>query len=215
MRPAAEGVPVHARHALAGGVDHRSAPHIGSHPADLVQQAHALDDRERDIANASGVSLAAIGYHFGSKEVLLNEAVRGAIEDWGEEVAAALAAAADPGAGTAERFEATWTRVIESFAATRPLWALQFEVLAHIERTPDLRRAFAGTNRQARLGLADLFGVDVKSFEPRQAEVIGAYYQALLVGLAAQWLADPEDVPTAHELLHAVKTTTTNLLPGL
>lgn len=167
----------------------------------------------RDLATAAGVSLAAIGYHFGSKEVLLDEALRGAIEEWGEEVAAALSAATDPGAAAGERFEAAWTRVIESFGATRQLWAIQFEVLAHIERTPDLRRAFAGTNRQARLGLANLFGVDVESVEPRRAETIGAFYQAMLVGLAAQWLADPEGFPTGRELLDAVQTVAADLLP--
>ncbi|MGH3240281.1 MAG: TetR/AcrR family transcriptional regulator [Spirillospora sp.] len=165
----------------------------------------------RDIANASGVSLAAIGYHFGSKTALLNEALRDAIAEWGDEVAAALAAASDPYASAAERFEATWTRVIESFGANRQLWAIQFEVLAHNERTPDMQRAFAGSNRQARLGLAELFGIDVKSSDTRQAEVIGAYYQALLVGLAAQRLADPEGFPTGRELLHAIQTVTADL----
>jgi AcrR family transcriptional regulator len=168
----------------------------------------------RDIANASGVSLAAIGYHFGSKELLLNEALRGAIEAWGEEVAAALAAAAEPGAGAAERFEATWTRVIDSFATTRRLWAIQFELLAHLERAPELRRTFTEANHQARLGLADLFGADVRSLEPRQAEMIGAYYQALLVGLAAQWLADPESLPSGSELLQAVRAVAANLPPA-
>lgn len=167
----------------------------------------------RDISQASGVSLAAIGYHFGSKEALLNEVLRAAIEDWGDEVAATLTAATDPGAGAAERFEAAWTSVISSFGTTGPLWAIQFEVLAHIGRTPELRRAFADSNRHARLGLADLFGVDVKAIEPRRAEMIGAFYQALLVGLAAQWLADPEDFPTGSELLTAVRTVAADLLP--
>ena len=34
----------------------------------------------RDIATAAGVSLAAIGYHFGSKDDLLNEAMRQALD---------------------------------------------------------------------------------------------------------------------------------------
>ena len=36
----------------------------------------------RDIAEAAGVSLAAIGYHFGSKESLLEQAFMAAMEDW-------------------------------------------------------------------------------------------------------------------------------------
>ena len=42
----------------------------------------------RDIATAAGVSLAAIGYHFGSKETLLNEALRELlINEWATEIA--------------------------------------------------------------------------------------------------------------------------------
>ncbi|MGC2657956.1 MAG: helix-turn-helix domain-containing protein, partial [Bryobacteraceae bacterium] len=36
----------------------------------------------RDIASSAGVSLAAIGYHFSSKEALLTEALLLAFEDW-------------------------------------------------------------------------------------------------------------------------------------
>ena len=127
----------------------------------------------RDIAQASGVSLAAIGYHFGSKDVLLNEALRGAIEEWGDTIAAAMAAATATDAGPAERFEATWASVLESFAASRPLWAIQFEALAHIKRTPELRPTFADANRQARLGLAEMFGVDIRALGRDRVEAIG------------------------------------------
>lgn len=36
----------------------------------------------RDIATASKVSMAAIGYHFGSREVLLNQALFAAMDEW-------------------------------------------------------------------------------------------------------------------------------------
>ncbi|GLY76077.1 TetR/AcrR family transcriptional regulator [Actinoallomurus iriomotensis] len=167
----------------------------------------------RDIAQASGVSLAAIGYHFGSKDVLLHEALRGAIEEWGDRIAAAMTAAASADADPAGRFEATWASILDAFAETRPLWAVQFEVLAHIERTPELRRVFAAANRQARLGLAELFGVDAETLGPDRTERIGAYLQALLSGTAAQWLLDPGGVPSAGDLLDAVRTFSAALGP--
>lgn len=167
----------------------------------------------RDIAQASGVSLAAIGYHFGSKDVLLNEALRGAIEEWGDRIAAAMAAATSADADPAERFEATWANILDTFATTRPLWAVQFEVLAHIERTPELRRTFAAANLQARLGLAELFSVDVEALGPHRAEMIGAYLQALLSGTAAQWLLAPDSVPSAGDLLDAVRAFSADLGP--
>jgi AcrR family transcriptional regulator len=159
----------------------------------------------RDIAQASGVSLAAIGYHFGSKDVLLNEALREAIEEWGDRIAAAIAAEVPADGRRSGRFEAAWTNVLGTFAATRPLWTVQFEVLAHLERTPELRRALADANRQARLGLAELFGIDADAYGPERTERIGAYLQALLSGTAAQWLMDPDGVPSARELLDAVR----------
>src|SRR5215218_1592676 len=73
----------------------------------------------RDIVAASGTNLASIGYHFGSKEALLNAAMIGAIEEWGEEMERALTPDTAPAAAPLDRFEETWTRVIGSFATHR------------------------------------------------------------------------------------------------
>ncbi len=40
----------------------------------------------RDIASAAGVSLAAIGYHFASKDALLTEALLLAFGEWDQEL---------------------------------------------------------------------------------------------------------------------------------
>jgi AcrR family transcriptional regulator len=48
-----------------------------------------LQTTARDISNASGVGLAAIGYHFGTKEALLQEAMVEANQEWGQRLAAA------------------------------------------------------------------------------------------------------------------------------
>ena len=63
----------------------------------------------RDLVAASGTNLASIGYHFGSKEALLNAAMIEAIEEWGAELQHALAVDIDPEAAPLERFAATWT----------------------------------------------------------------------------------------------------------
>ena len=44
----------------------------------------------RDIASAAGVSLAAIGYHFSSKETLLTEALLLAFGEWDQDLQRAL-----------------------------------------------------------------------------------------------------------------------------
>src|SRR5215831_742706 len=97
----------------------------------------------RDIAAAAGVSMAAIGYHFGSKEALLNAALEEATREWGEDVGRALATAADPAVGPVERFEAIWTSVLDSFPEHRPLWAATFEVLGQVDGVPAVRAQLA------------------------------------------------------------------------
>ena len=67
----------------------------------------------RDIAQASGVSLAAIGYHFGSKDTLMNEAMFQAIGEWGDRLEEAFAKAG-PGLSVQERF----ARVFDDISAT-------------------------------------------------------------------------------------------------
>src|ERR1700729_1697120 len=73
----------------------------------------------RDIAAASGVSLAAIGYHFGTKEALLTAALMNAISDLDIEFRHAATAEANPNATPMERFESKWTKLIGSFTAHR------------------------------------------------------------------------------------------------
>ncbi|MFJ2033285.1 TetR/AcrR family transcriptional regulator [Streptosporangium sp. NPDC087985] len=149
----------------------------------------------RDIAVAAGVSLAAIGYHFGTKEALLSEALKQALQEWGDSVEQVLAT--DPGADPADRFEATWDGVVQSFADDRSLWAVQFELLVHIDNNPELRQMFTEANRAARLGLVDLFGLSVPQ---GQEERLGAYLQMLIAGAAAQWLVDPDSTPSGSDL---------------
>src|SRR6202789_4111082 len=84
----------------------------------------------RDIAAAAGVSLAAIGYHFSSKEALLTEALVLAIGEWDTELRQALNAGARSGASPMERFESTWAQLIATFETHRPLWAANFELFA-------------------------------------------------------------------------------------
>ncbi|WP_203980558.1 TetR/AcrR family transcriptional regulator [Planotetraspora silvatica] len=165
----------------------------------------------RDISAASGTSLASIGYHFGSTKALLNAALYEAMEEWGSELEQALAGEASSGATPMQRFEETWVRIIESYVRLRPLWAIQFELIAQMDRMPELRESFANANRQARLGLAALFdGLDPVADE-KKALAVGAFHQALLGGMAAQWLVDPEGAPSAQDLVEGLRTITAGL----
>jgi AcrR family transcriptional regulator len=168
----------------------------------------------RDLTAASGVSLAAIGYHFGSKDALLNAARIQALGEWAEELGRTLTADADPDADAMERFEATWTRVIESFAAHRPLWAASFEMLAQLDQAPEVRAAVAAAQERARLGLASLFHHLDPALDEQKAWAVGSFYLALLSGVMAQWLIDPEHAPSAHDLAQALQAIVTAVSAG-
>ena len=104
-----------------------------------------------------------------------------------------------------ERFEATWTRVIESFAAHRQLWGATIEATAQAERAPEVRAFLADALQQGRLGLAALFqNIDV-AVDEKQAWTVGSFYQALLSGVMVQWLIDPQRAPSGHDLAEALR----------
>jgi AcrR family transcriptional regulator len=167
----------------------------------------------RDIAAASGVSLAAIGYHFGSKEALMNRAVYEAVGEWGESFEQALAAA-NPDATPLERIEMLWTHMVESFQATRRLWLAQFELIAETDRQPELRKFFADIQPEAHLGLAEIFhGADPRTDE-KTALVVGKLYHAILIGVMAQWLIDPETASTGQDLAEALRIVAASIQPA-
>lgn len=164
----------------------------------------------RDIAAASGVSLAAIGYHFGSVEALLNTAMIEAIDEWGQEIGRTLAADAQLYAAMQplERFAAIWTRVLSSLDTQRRLWVATLEVAAQIERAPEVRAFLADALQQGRLGLAQLFqGIDPVADE-HTAWMVGSLYQALMSGVVVQWLADPARAPSGDDLANALRIIT-------
>ena len=159
----------------------------------------------RDIVAASGTNLASIGYHFGSKEALLNAAMIEAMEEWGQEIAHTLAADIDPAATQLERFEATWTRMIESFATHRQLWLATFEATAQAERSPEVRAFLGDALQQGRAGLVALFqNVDEAAGE-KLAGTLGSFYQALVSGVWVQWMIDPERAPSGRDMAEALR----------
>jgi hypothetical protein len=106
-----------------------------------------------------------------------------------------------------QRFEAIWTRVVESFATHRQLWAATFEAYAQLEHAPEIRHVLADGLAQARSGLASLFqNVDERAVDPQLARTVGSFYAALLSGVLVQWLIDPERAPSGRDLAGALRT---------
>ncbi|GIG65002.1 TetR/AcrR family transcriptional regulator [Phytomonospora endophytica] len=159
----------------------------------------------RDIAGAAGVSLAAIGYHFKSTQALLDEALAETMAEWGEHLEEALSVELEPGTGPYERFAAVWTKVLASFEADRPLWATQLELLGRIAVSGELQQRFAGSIRGARMGMAPMALGDTDGVGDRERWLAGSFYQALLTGVLAQYLMDPEHALSGPDLAEALR----------
>jgi AcrR family transcriptional regulator len=165
----------------------------------LLEKGYAATTA-RDIAAASGVSLAAIGYHFGSKDALMNQAVYDSVGDWADELQRVMLADAGPQTGPRQRFELAARQTLESFSGpARGLWASQLELLSLGQRNEELRQFLASVQVFAGQGLAELFlGIDPET-EPEASRLAGPVMHAMFIGLLAKWYLDPEQAPTATE----------------
>ncbi|MGW6394358.1 TetR/AcrR family transcriptional regulator [Streptomyces sp. NPDC055103] len=155
----------------------------------------------RDIVAASGTNLASIGYHYGSKDALLQQAFLALTEEWGDQAGAAGAEGAEAlPADPYERFHAVWEQVIAAAGPSRPVWKLQTEVVTRIDDDEKLREAIKEPQREGRLGMAQGFlGIDPEA-DPEKARVAGLLCQALATGVMIQWMVDPETAPSAEDL---------------
>jgi AcrR family transcriptional regulator len=160
----------------------------------------------RDIAAAAGTSLAAIGYHYGTTQELLNQAVFAEMERRGDEMQARLRAEAKPGQTYLERFAAIVADNIGSIRDDRPIWEASLDMLAQIKHVPEIHEMLRGGLHQARTGNVAMYeGVDEGTVDDRQERTLGAFYYSLTIGLVVQWLLDPDTAPTAEDLTEAMQ----------
>ena len=159
----------------------------------------------RDLVAVSGTNLASIGYHFDSKERLLNIAVAEAFQRWLKPL---VALAAEPGSATPlERLERSVAGVMDSLEENRALVAACLEAWAQLSRSEDLRvemaasyddfhQVIAATTRDA---FAEIGATDI------DADALAALIIALFDGLLVQWQVDPERAPSAKRLTAAAQ----------
>lgn len=183
------------------------------HREDLLAGARrCLEERgyarttARDLVAASGTNLASIGYHFGSKEALLNEAISASFEEWAERVRAlALAAVpADRSGDPALLLMASWNAIRASFGEYRGLSVAFIEALAQAERQPELRTQLAATYQRSRDQVAAMITELLSSLDGPQAAALASLEIALCDGLLIQWLLDPDATPSGEQLVDAI-----------
>jgi AcrR family transcriptional regulator len=169
-----------------------------------VQTRGVADTTTRDIAAASGASLASIPYHFGSKDALLDQALLQAIRRYSEHVRQqAFAGDAAPLQALAKSLIAT----VDSFVEARPLLISLMEAHVKAIHSEDLRERVAANRRAAveriAAGVSGGLGLDGELSEAH-THAVSVLILALVDGLMLSWLVDPDSVPPAQELLDAV-----------
>lgn len=151
----------------------------------------------RDIVAASGTNLGSIGYHYGTKDRLLLQAMVEMSGELAEEMMAI-----DTGEGDAEaRLRAFWEGMIDSFRRQPALWKANVEILAQTLHDDELRTRLADTQERARTGLG-------ATFTPRAGEAgraAGSIQFALIMGVMAQHLIDPDRAPTADDVVRGLR----------
>jgi AcrR family transcriptional regulator len=160
----------------------------------------------------SGVSLAAIGYHFGTTEALLREAVFAGLSDWGQVLDEAVTATA--ALPNDVRLAAVWDRLISSFTQYRGVLSASYELAAQTSDSDQARHQLAEALDRTRQALSRaLAGVD-PDLEPERAHRLGAAHYAILTGVLTQWLADPAATPRGAELAAAIAEIGHSISPG-
>lgn len=159
----------------------------------------------RDLVAASNTNLASIGYHFGSKEHLLNVAVIEAFQRWLKPL---IALAAEPGPATPlERLGRTLAGVMDTLEDNRPLITACLEAWAQLPRSDDLRAEMTASYE-------DFHRVIARTAEDAFAEIgsprldtdaVAVLIIALFDGLLVQWQLDPGRTPSASRLIAAAQ----------
>ena len=149
-----------------------------------------------------------------SKDALLTEALLLAFGEWDQELQQALRTTVSPNVTPAQRFEATWTKLIATFETHRPLWIANFEIFTQMVSQPATREFLAGNLHTARTGLAAMFlNQEESTISDHTARTIGTFH-VLLSGLILQWLIDPASALSANALTEALRSTAEGLRPG-
>jgi AcrR family transcriptional regulator len=190
------------------------------HREDLLAGARrCLEERgyarttARDLVAASGTNLASIGYHFGSKEALLNEAIAASFEEWARRVHELAFGGNGIQSGGVQSIQssdptvlmgATYSAMLASFAEYRGLAVAFVEALAQAERQPALRTQLAKAYADGRTQVAAMITGLLGDLPAERARALASFQIAICDGLLVQWLLDPDATPSGPALAGAL-----------
>ena len=189
------------------------APKVGNREKLLAGAMKCLREKgyarttARDLAAASGANLASIGYHFGSKEALLNQAVAEGVVLWTRSVGEEAFASDD--LATAERFRVAFAAMIDRFGELEPYLVSFVEAFPPAIRSEQLRIAMAAAYEDSRRSgggmLRRSLEAEGEQVSQRAGEVLAALMLALCDGLILQWLLDREHAPSSADVIEALR----------
>lgn len=157
----------------------------------------------RDITAASGANLASIGYHFGSKDALLNTAVLESFDEWGEAVEETVHDL--PDAPPVTRLERFLENYAASLPARRTILAASVQAMAQAEHSEDIRRQIAASHDAGVRSLAALV-LDVAPEDVGDEErAVGSFALSLLNGFALQWYISSDTAPSVADLAATIR----------
>jgi AcrR family transcriptional regulator len=185
-----------------------STPNRSTHRTRLLAAARTLlrersygNITARDLVAASDTNLGSIGYHFGSKEALLNEAIGLALEEWADAIINATRT--DPDRGPLSLMDLLRS-VLDEYDSIRPYYHAYIEALARSARSPDLREQLAAHYNRQRDRVAALLTDSLNdAIDSEAARHLASVMIATVDGLLIQTFIDPENAPTSHDLATA------------
>ncbi|MEV6137660.1 TetR/AcrR family transcriptional regulator [Nocardia sp. NPDC051990] len=140
----------------------------------------------RDIAAAAGVSLAAIGYHFGSKDQLITEALATALgTDIGDRMEALVRAGS--GQPPLEAFTQMWNAMPQVFEDNLDCMLASLENLVRVARTPESQTFMSESLTGAYEEIARAIQESRPDLDADTALAIGELYFMLTQGLGILW----------------------------
>jgi AcrR family transcriptional regulator len=160
----------------------------------------------RDIAAAANANLGSIGYHFGSKEALLGEALNEGFRQWTQYVGSR--ALARDGATPLEHLHGFWSAAAEGLEEEPGLMLAFIEALPAAAHSPALRAQLADLIEEARQAMQVMIESaipETKEDDPRAVRTFVSLLIAIVDGLALQWIVDPERAPTEQDLADTVE----------
>ncbi|MFB8769427.1 TetR/AcrR family transcriptional regulator [Nocardiopsis alba] len=159
----------------------------------------------RDIAAVSGAHLASIGYHFGSKDRLMNTAVLEATSEWGD-VLTRLVRESSSAAAPEERIRAVLTSLFEAVPAHRDLMVSSVQAFAQVQFDDETRAALADGIEGAREELAALLlGVAPEELDADTVAGLGSMLYNIVTGYVLQYLVSPEHMPTVDQAVAGIR----------